>query len=326
MIKYLLRSVSSIFLLSLLFISNGCKEKTLEERVIKLLQTEDSEDFREQLLEIADLLDPMAGQLLMAATKEYDRANEALKGLLELYSKEDFASTGINSRSRACIRKIVGYKSTDDQYTKEFKINLILNHIENNYAYREFWGGLLVDYCELGFERTYNLWQQSNVQSLVDVLPLFSNCSHNFIFENFGKKDGITDIMARMGSEMVPFLKSKFADDNRDIRFAAADALIKMKSFHPESTADLTDALGDNNIDVVAKNYPYYMRLGAPGSEGILVKALRLYFSEDMCLDYINCGNGIIESSAEQIARSKGYFITRGVGSHSGPKWGSESN
>lgn len=323
--KSLLRTVFSIFLLSLLFISNGCKEKTLEERVTELLQTEDSDDFREQLLEIADLLDPMAGDLLMAATKEYDRANEALEGLLELYGKEN-GSIGIDSRPRACIRKIVDYQPTDDQFTKEYKIKLILQHIKNNYGYREFWGGLLVDYCELGFERTYNLWQQSNVQSLVDVLPLFSNCSHNFLFENFGKKEGITDIMARMGSEMVPFLKSKFTDDSRDIRFAAADALIKMKSFYPESTAELEEALGNNNTDVVAMNYPYYIRLGASGSEGVLVRALRYNFSESMCLDYINCGNRDIESGAEEIARSRGYLITRSVGSHGGPKWGRNSD
>jgi hypothetical protein len=326
MIKSLLRSVFSIFLLGLLFISNGCKEKTLEERIIELVKTEEAEDFNEQLLEIADLLDPMAGDLLMESTKENVRAEEALEGLLKLYSKEGFGSTQPNSRSRALIRRIVGYQSTDDQSTKEYKIKLILNHIESNYGFRDFWGRLLVDYCELGFDRMYNRWQQTHVQVLSDLLPLFGECAHNFLFENFGRKNGITDIMARIGSDMIPFLKSKLTDDRRDIRFAAADALIKMKSFHPESTAHLTEALKDNNTEVVAMHYPYYIRLGSTGTEGVLLNALRRYFSEDMCLDYINCGNTIIESGAEQIARSNGYSVTRSVGSHSGPKWGSESD
>ena len=85
----------------------------------------------------------------------------------------------------------------------------------------------------------------------------------------------------------------------------------------------LKHAINKNGIKTIARNYPFYIRLGQSGSEEILLKALRYNFSTTMCVDYLNCGNKTIEDRATQIAKDNGYIVTPGFGSHSGPIWGS---
>jgi len=95
-----------------------------------------------------------------------------------------------------------------------------------------------------------------------------------------------------------------------------------MMQFHPNLLDDLTSNLEDSQTNAIAEKYPFYIRLGQPGTENLLLASLKDHFSRNMCLDFLNCGNDSIESGAADIAEQKGYNVYRGPGFHSGPKWG----
>ncbi len=93
--------------------------------------------------------------------------------------------------------------------------------------------------------------------------------------------------------------------------------------YDPNAVDILTSAIDNGGIKIIAKNYPFYIRLGQPGTETLLLKALDSQFNQEICVDYLNCGNTELESSASDIAAKHGYLVTPSFGSHGGPKWGS---
>ena len=78
-------------------------------------------------------------------------------------------------------------------------------------------------------------------------------------------------------------MKKKMNDNNQSVRFAAGDVLVKMIEYNPNAIESLTNAISNNGINTIARNYPFYIRLGQPGTEKVLLKSLRRYFSKDMC-------------------------------------------
>jgi len=129
-------------------------------------------------------------------------------------------------------------------------------------------------------------------------------------------------ILARVGRNALPALYELMNSESQKERFAAADALVAMMQFHPNLLDDLTSNLEDSQTNAIAEKYPFYIRLGQPGTENLLLASLKDHFSRNMCLDFLNCGNDSIESGAADIAEQKGYNVYRGPGFHSGPKWG----
>ena len=77
----------------------------------------------------------------------------------------------------------------------------------------------------------------------------------------------------------------------------------------------------DNNLEVVAGAYPFFIRRGEGGTEAVLIKALNKYGTKKMAEDFLNCGNYQLESAAFSWASRRGYTIIKGFGS---PKfvWG----
>ena len=112
-------------------------------------------------------------------------------------------------------------------------------------------------------------------------------------------------------------------DDEQSVLFAAGDVLVRMLQYHPNAVSSLISAIDNSGLRTIAKNYPFYIRLGQINTEQILLKALNQYFSTEMCVDYLNCGNKELEDGSTSIAWKKGYRITSKFGDHSGPKWGS---
>ena len=98
-----------------------------------------------------------------------------------------------------------------------------------------------------------------------------------------------------------------------------------MIEYHPDALSNLTSSIDKQGIKTIAENYIFYIRLGQPGSENIILRALRYNFSYTMCLDLLNCGSSYIEDGAVEIARNNGYSVTSGIGSHPGPRWGSSN-
>jgi hypothetical protein len=131
------------------------------------------------------------------------------------------------------------------------------------------------------------------------------------------------DLLARIGEPAIPIMKRKMRSNTQSVRFAAGDVLVKMIEYHPEALSNLTSAIDKQGIKTIANNYIFYIRLGQPGTENIILKALRYNFSLTMGLDLLNCGSSIIEEGAAKIGRENGYTVTSGVGTHPGPRWGS---
>jgi uncharacterized protein YjgD (DUF1641 family) len=129
-------------------------------------------------------------------------------------------------------------------------------------------------------------------------------------------------VLAEIGADAVPALKTALNSKDRDTRFAAADALVLMQGDSPELVQDFTQALEDSNLKYISKNYAYYIRMGKTGTEPALVNALNKYGNVTMAEDYLNCGNTTLEEGAQAWAKKRGYNVISTPGSHGGPIWG----
>jgi len=83
----------------------------------------------------------------------------------------------------------------------------------------------------------------------------------------------------------------------------------------------LISALKAGDLEIVAGAYSYFIELGEPGTEEILIKALNIYGTKEMALDFFNCGNDKLKNAAEKWAKEHGYQIFT-MGSRGGPIWG----
>jgi hypothetical protein len=166
-------------------------------------------------------------------------------------------------------------------------------------------------------------YADSNSDGLLIALRDYGNEVITYLISQLAKDERAEELLAKLGDSAVSALTSKMKSSEQDIRFAAADALVKMYKYNPSSVQHLTDAFDSQSVGAVAQNYPFYIRMGLAGTEELLLKALDKRFSESMCLDYLNCGNGYVERRANEIAEEHGYYVYSDFGSHSGPVWGS---
>jgi hypothetical protein len=144
----------------------------------------------------------------------------------------------------------------------------------------------------------------------------------NFYGNKLGDDYKAEEILAKLGDASFTVLMQKMKSSNQAVRFSAADALVKMSNYHPEAVSKLTDVFDTQSTILIAKNYPFYIRMGLSGTEDLLIKTLINHFSKNMCLDYLNCANSYIEEKARNIAASHGYSVFSQQGSFNGPKWG----
>ena len=166
-------------------------------------------------------------------------------------------------------------------------------------------------------------YADSNSDGILIALRDYGNEVVNYLITQLAKDERAEELLAKLGDTAVSALTSKMKSNDQDIRFAAADALVKMYKYNPSSVQHLTDAFDSQSVGAVAQNYPFYIRMGLAGTEELLLKALDKRFSESMCMDYLNCGNGYVERRANEIAEEHGYYVYSDFGSHSGPVWGS---
>lgn len=137
-----------------------------------------------------------------------------------------------------------------------------------------------------------------------------------------GKDTWAADVLAQMGAPAVPALTALLGSDDRILRFAAADVLVRIENSAPESVSVLTADLDEEDLKPIAANYAYYIRLGRAGSEDVLARALNKYGDKEMAVDYLNCGNGTLEQAAHTWADKHGYEVYTTPGVATGPQWG----
>lgn len=325
----------SVFSAALFF--SSCGPKNIEEQVQQLIKSNDIEERKEIAYAIADSTDTKASKLLLdfhsATNSKKYLVNNALENMLERYSEltnKQSLFTNRNKRIKRidkCISFITDPNLQHSISDKE-KISFILNGLmikNSSIIFKKSLAKSLKKHGTPGIKEIIKRWNQNkSSKELLYAISLYPNQAIEYLSGRIVDDKDAVQLLARIGEPAVNAMKQKMRNSNQSVRFAAGDVLVEMLKYHPKAIISLTSAINKNGIRTIARNYPFYIRLGQPGSEKILLKALRQNFSTTSCVDYLNCGSKILEDGATNIARINGYIVTPGGFGHSGPRWGSK--
>lgn len=330
----------TIALLTGLIFFSSCQSPTLEQQVEKLMKTENAQKRTKIAFVLADSLNPRAVDLISGLHGENPYANQALDDMLTHY-KEKIE----NTRAFECIGSIptsdaatyLG-EQTVTSLQGEYVFNIVKKlpttlklqallaglRISENEKVRQRW--LIEELKSSDSDAMVHLideWYVDKNEGILGAIASYNGEAIRYLIQQLGKSTDAEDLLAKIGQPAVSALMSKMKSSEQDVKFSAADALVKMKQYNPGAVSDLMSAFDNSNIGAIARNYPFYIRMGLSGTEALLLNALRTNFSESMCVDYLNCGNSEIETGAREIASSFGYVVYPGAGRNNGPKWGS---
>ena len=323
----------SFFLILLL---TSCGSNNIEDQVEEIIKTSGKEEIDEIAYSLADSLDVKVSKLLIEsypkqtikpdgttgiiAVATEQRVRWAIQGLISRFSEIK------DSKREICLSYITD-PDIDHNLSSDEKIEFILYGLNLNNTDKEFQSVLAKSVLKHGSDGMLKLieeWRGNrNSKELLYAIKFFDQKVLNHLSTLIEDDKNAIDLLARIGEPAISMLKRMMRSKKQTVRFAAGDVLVKMIEYHPDALTSLTSAINKNGVRTIAKNYPFYVRLGQSGSEQILLKALRYNFNITMCVDYLNCGSKTIEDGATKIAKDNGYTVTSGFGSHSGPIWGS---
>jgi len=320
-----MKSLHLFFVLAL-FLSS-CS-KTIEQQVETLVEEDDYNARVDQANELAGSFNPRAVDLLGGIYSSNQNSAQGLKDMLLVYLKgADAGSKSANDSTEILLRYMTGKKNGSITLTDSSKVELIIFGlkncadngpsskllIESALSIKERAMITIMDSCKTNLEN----------KNLIRCLTAFGDAALFVLLNEVGRGKKAESLLGYFGESAVQPLLRKMKSSNQDDRYAAADALVKISKTHPSAVQNLTDVFDNGSLKGIAKNYPFYIRLGASGTEKLLLKALRNNFSEEMLKDYLNCGNGVVEDGARAIASEKGYMVYQSIGSNNGPTWGS---
>jgi hypothetical protein len=320
----------------LILILTSCGSNNIEDQVDEIIRTSEKEEINEIAYSLADSLDVKASKLLIdlhpKQTIKPDGTNDfiaiaterrvrwALQGIISRYS-------GIKDSKREICLSYITDPNIDHNLSNDEKIEFILYGLNLNNTDKEFQTVLANSALKHGSDAMLKLIEEwkgdKSSKELLNAINIFDQKVLNHLSNLIEDDKNAIELLARIGQPAISIMKRKMRSNKQSIRFAAGDVLVKMIEYHPNALTSLTSAINKNGVRTIARNYPFYIRLGQSGSEEILLKALRYNFSTTMCVDYLNCGSKTIEDRATKIAKDNGYIVTPGFGSHSGPIWGS---
>jgi hypothetical protein len=312
------------FIYSIILIFSSCGPNNIEDQVQQLIESNDTKERTEIAYSLADSLDTKASKLLLdfhstTKSKKYLVIN-ALEEMLKRYS--EITSTHLDK----CISSITDPDPQHSISNKE-KISFIVNGLmikSSSTIFQQSLAKSINNHGKYGIEEIIKKWNKNkSSKELFYAISLYPDQTIEYLSEKMVDDKDAIQLLARIGEPVVNIMKQKMRNSNQSIRFAAGDVLVEMLKYHPDAITNLTSAIDKNGVRTIARNYPFYIRLGQPGSETILLKALRQNFSTSMCVDYLNCGSKMLENGATNIARINGYKVTSGFMGHSGPRWGS---
>lgn len=323
----------SFFLILLL---TSCGFNNIENQVDEIIRTSEKEEINEIAYSLADSLDVKASKLLIdlhpkqtikpdgttdfIAIATERRVRWALQGIISRYS-------GIKDSKRKICLSYITDPNIDHNLSNDEKIEFILYGLNLNNTDKEFQTVLANSALKHGSDAMLKLIEEWKInrssKKLLHAIKFFDQKVLNHLSSLIEDDKSAIELLARIGEPAISMLKRMMRSKKQTVRFAAGDVLVKMIEYHPDALTSLTSAINKNGVRTIAKNYPFYIRLGQSGSEQILLKALRYNFNITMCVDYLNCGSKTIEDGATKIAKDNGYTVTSGFGSHSGPIWGS---
>lgn len=312
------------FIYSVVLIFSSCGSNNIEDQVEQLIESNDAEERTEIAYSLADSLDTKASKLLIdfhsrTQSKKY-LVIDALEVMLKRYSEKT------DIKLDKCISTITD-PNPQHSISNKNKISFIVNGLmikNSSTIFQKSLAKSLNNHGKPGIEEIVKKWKENkSSKELLYTISLYPDQTIEYLSEKIIDDKDAIQLLARIGEPVVNVMKQKMGNSNQSIRFAAGDVLVEMLKYHPNAITNLTSAIDKNGVRTIARNYPFYIRLGQPGSETILLKALRQNFSTSMCVDYLNCGSKMLEDGATNIARINGYEVTSGFMGHSGPRWGS---
>ena len=307
----------------------SCEPNTIDKQVDEIITTTNDFDITKIAYSLADSLDTKPSKLLIALYPQ--QINNRVNRNLERNVK--FALRGIISRyseiSDPKIEKCLSYITDPNPLhalSNNNKLDLIIYGLDlpgTNDKFKTILVNSALKHNDTGMLKLIEQWKQDrNSETMLNAIKLFDQKVVLHLSDQIVNDDSSIELLARIGEPSISTMKRKMRSNEQSIRFAAGDVLVKMIEYHPNALTTLTSAINKNGIKTIARNYPFYVRLGQSGSEQILLKALRYNFTTTMCVDYLNCGSKTIEDGATKIAKVNGYIVTPGFGNHSGPIWG----
>jgi hypothetical protein len=315
---------SLLILLTMLLIS--CGPKTIEQQVEIVMKSDDEEERQTLSYALADSLSIKADELFLGLHQN-PIANEALKNILTRYSEIIIINPSETERALECIRYITEPNLNGPDNLNEDKIKLIIHALQINNLDEKYETTLISaakQHGKTAMIKIIDSWHNNkNSVSVINAIKAFDDKAITYLVNIMETDTVAVDLLARFGKPIVQTMIEKMKDREQSVRFAAGDVLVQMQKYDPSAIAILTSAIDNGGVNIIAKNYPFYLRLGDYNTVDNLLKALDLNFDQNMCVDYLNCGNSILEKGASDIAAKHGYMVTSSVGSHSGPKWGS---
>jgi hypothetical protein len=328
--------VKKIFIFFIL-LTFSCGPGTIEEQVESLISTPEREDIKDIAYSLADSVNVKSSELLLSYyPKEIVkddgttdimakiRRNRIIWGLEDIIYRYSEIN---NPKIEKCLFFITD-PNPDHNLGNNEKLKLIsfgLTIDYNSKQFRDILATSALKHNSSGMLALIDIWKSKKDDRILEVLKLFDEGLHDYLVSNMTNDNNSVELLARIGEPVISRMKREMRGSDRNRRFAAGDVLVKMIQYHPDALNALTSAITSNGTRTIARNYPFYIRLGQENTEKILLKALRYNFSTTMCVDYLNCGNSTLESGATKIARDNGYVVTPGFGSHGGPKWGSDN-
>lgn len=321
-----------ILVLLTLYLFISCKQKSTSELVQDLKLNNNFKDCELISEKIASKIDDNSIVLLNENLKnDTIKLSNSIEVFIKYY-RTNFNDFDDNDQKKAIkiLTELLSFKN-NQVISVESKLDLIyrdivtqsvVNKDKNIDQISMLLDEILISYGEKGLDFMLDKYDDTKEDVIVTSIINFDSLAINHLIVSFVDNGKHQEILAQFGEPVVDLLKNLLSNKKREIRFAAAEVLVKMIKYHPEAIQSLTNAINDENLNLISSNYPFYIRLGAVDSEDLLLRSLSADFSETMALDFLNCGNSYIEDKTVIIAKKNGYNVTSGIGMHTGPRWG----
>ena len=124
-----------------------------------------------------------------------------------------------------------------------------------------------------------------------------------------------------IGLTPVDLLIVALKDKDPDVQKRAAEALGNTKN--PLAVEPLTAALKQENLEIVAGAYSFFIRRGKTGTEAALINALNKHGTGVMAQNFLGCGNNQLEEAGLNWVTSHGQDAVPLPADGGIPRWGS---
>ncbi len=329
--KFLFFKKKLFFLFIIVISIYSCQPKTTIELVSDLKKSKSVEERNKISDEIAITYDLKAVDYIESNYADFKPLIEETYSNILNYYASNFDKFDDRHRVLAFnfINKMIG-NDRKSILNKQELLYIFVSGLENSksiYFNKEL-NKYIIDFENVNSEnivldKLFEYWKNSNNEIFLNSILYFEDYSSNYFLKYIISDEKAKNLVANFGEPVVDDLKIMMQNSSSETRYAAAEVLIKMIKLHPEAVKSLTNALKDEDLSMIANNYPFYIRLGAKGSEDLLLMTLRNNFSLTMGVDFLNCGNPYIEKGTIAIAKNNGYFVKSNIGINSGPIWGS---